>query len=85
MSKGVLGVIKRLVENPLAQRLLAGEFTEGDTIRVDAQNGELVFERARAATAVSVRRRVRTRRAIQTRWRRPRQPGAIGTSCRPSS
>ena len=41
--------LQRLVENPLAQRLLAGEFAEGDTIRVDAQNGELVFERAEAA------------------------------------
>ena len=36
--------LQRLVENPLAQRLLQGEFAEGDTIRVDAQNGELVFE-----------------------------------------
>ena len=26
--------------------LLAGEFEDGDTIRVDAQNGELVFDRA---------------------------------------
>jgi ATP-dependent Clp protease ATP-binding subunit ClpB len=38
--------IQRLVENPLALRLLEGEFGEGDAIRVDAQNGELVFERA---------------------------------------
>ncbi len=38
--------LQRLVENPLAQRLLAGEFAEGDTIRADAQNGELVFEPA---------------------------------------
>jgi ATP-dependent Clp protease ATP-binding subunit ClpB len=41
--------LQRLVENPLAQRLLEGEFAEGDTIRVDAQDGELVFERAAAA------------------------------------
>jgi ATP-dependent Clp protease ATP-binding subunit ClpB len=44
--------LQRLIENPLAQRLLAGEFSEGDTIRVDAQNGELVFERAEAALTV---------------------------------
>ena len=44
--------LQRLVENPLAQRLLEGEFAEGDTIRVDAQNGELVFERAETAIAV---------------------------------
>jgi len=44
--------IQRLVENPLASRLLAGEFGEGDTIRVDAQNGQLVFERAAQSVAV---------------------------------
>lgn len=38
--------LQRLVENPLAQRLLEGEFAEGDTIRIDAQDGELAFERA---------------------------------------
>ena len=41
--------IQRLVENPLALRLLEGDFAEGDTIRVDAQNGELVFSRAGVA------------------------------------
>ncbi len=44
--------LQRLVENPLAQRLLAGEFAEGDTIRIDAQNGELAFERAPDRVAV---------------------------------
>jgi ATP-dependent Clp protease ATP-binding subunit ClpB len=38
--------LQRLVENPLALRLLEGDFAEGDTVRVDAENGELVFERA---------------------------------------
>jgi ATP-dependent Clp protease ATP-binding subunit ClpB len=38
--------IQRLVENPLALRLLEGEFSDGDTVRVDARDGELVFERA---------------------------------------
>ena len=38
--------IQRLVENPLAMRLLDGEFDDGDTIRVDARDGELVFEQA---------------------------------------
>ena len=41
--------LQRLVENPLALRLLEGEFAEGDTVRVDAQNGELVFVKAEAA------------------------------------
>ncbi|HEU4942733.1 MAG TPA: AAA family ATPase [Gaiellaceae bacterium] len=41
--------LQRLVENPLALRLLEGEFAEGDTVRADARDGELVFEKARAA------------------------------------
>jgi ATP-dependent Clp protease ATP-binding subunit ClpB len=41
--------LQRLVENPLALRLLEGDFAEGDTVRVDAENGELVFEKAAAA------------------------------------
>jgi ATP-dependent Clp protease ATP-binding subunit ClpB len=44
--------IQRLVENPLAKRLLVHEFTEGDTVMVDAADGELTFERAEAAAAV---------------------------------
>ena len=40
--------LQRLVENPLALRLLEGEFAEGDAIRVDVRDGELVFERAGA-------------------------------------
>ena len=44
--------LQRLVENPLAQRLLEGEFAEGDTIRVDAHGGELVFSRAQAPLPV---------------------------------
>ena len=44
--------LQRLVENPLAQRLLTGEFSDDDTIRIDAQDGELAFESAaRAAVA----------------------------------
>jgi ATP-dependent Clp protease ATP-binding subunit ClpB len=41
--------LQRMVENPLALRLLEGEFGEGDTVRVDARGGVLVFEKARAA------------------------------------
>jgi ATP-dependent Clp protease ATP-binding subunit ClpB len=40
--------IQRLVENPLALRLLEHEVTEGDTVVVDAKDGELAFERATA-------------------------------------
>jgi ATP-dependent Clp protease ATP-binding subunit ClpB len=41
--------IQRLVENALALRLLEGDFSEGDTVVVDATEGELVFEKAPAA------------------------------------
>jgi ATP-dependent Clp protease ATP-binding subunit ClpB len=38
--------IQRLLENPLAFRLLEGEFADGDSVRIDVHDGELVFERA---------------------------------------
>jgi len=41
--------IQRLLENPLALRLLEGDFAEGDRIHVDVSDGALVFEKARAA------------------------------------
>jgi ATP-dependent Clp protease ATP-binding subunit ClpB len=44
--------IQRLLENPLALRLLEGDFAEGDTIRADASDGELAFTRA-ASPAVA--------------------------------
>ncbi|MGH3035403.1 MAG: ATP-dependent Clp protease ATP-binding subunit, partial [Gaiellaceae bacterium] len=45
--------IQRLIENPLALRLLEGGLAEGDTVRVDARDGELVFEKAPAAEPVA--------------------------------
>ncbi len=38
-------VIQREVQDPLALALLRGEFAEGDTVRVDARDEEIVFER----------------------------------------
>ncbi len=46
--------LQRLVENPLALRLLEGEFHEGDTVEVDVADDELVFRKAEVATAASV-------------------------------
>ncbi|HEX7803098.1 MAG TPA: ATP-dependent chaperone ClpB [Pseudoxanthomonas sp.] len=37
--------IQQQLENPLAQKILAGEFANGDTIRVGASGGGLVFTR----------------------------------------
>jgi ATP-dependent Clp protease ATP-binding subunit ClpB len=44
--------IQRLVENPLALRLLEGDFADGDTIRVDGEDGEIRFEKLGEPVAV---------------------------------
>jgi len=41
--------IQRYLENGLAEDILAGRFGAGDTIRVDAGDGKLVFEKVQAA------------------------------------
>jgi ATP-dependent Clp protease ATP-binding subunit ClpB len=46
--------IQRLIENPLAVRLLEEDFEAGDTVFVDARDGELVFEKAPASEPVAV-------------------------------
>jgi ATP-dependent Clp protease ATP-binding subunit ClpB len=38
--------IRDLVENPLAKLLLAGDFTDGDTVKVDVKDGEIAFSAA---------------------------------------
>ena len=38
-------VIQKQLVDKLALKLLEGEFAEGDTVRVDAEDGELTFER----------------------------------------
>jgi ATP-dependent Clp protease ATP-binding subunit ClpC len=35
--------VQRFVEDPLAERILMGDFKSGETIYVDAQNGEMAF------------------------------------------
>jgi ATP-dependent Clp protease ATP-binding subunit ClpB len=40
--------IQRRVLDPLAMRVLQGEFTEGDTVRIDASGGELTFAKSEA-------------------------------------
>jgi ATP-dependent Clp protease ATP-binding subunit ClpB len=37
--------IQRLVQNPLAMRILEGDFDEGDTVRVDTEGGVLSFRK----------------------------------------
>jgi len=43
--------IQQQLENPLAQRILAGEFAPGDAIEVRNQDGRLAFERRAAAVS----------------------------------
>jgi ATP-dependent Clp protease ATP-binding subunit ClpB len=38
--------IQQQIENPLAQRILKGEFNPGDGIRATARDGQIVFNRA---------------------------------------
>jgi ATP-dependent Clp protease ATP-binding subunit ClpB len=45
-------VIQKQLVDKLALRLLEGEFGEGDTVRVDAADGELSFEKAAEASVV---------------------------------
>jgi hypothetical protein len=42
-ARSIKRAIQRLVLDPLAQKVLMGEFKEGDTAMVDAQDGKIVF------------------------------------------
>jgi ATP-dependent Clp protease ATP-binding subunit ClpB len=41
------GAIRAQMENPLAQQILAGKFAPGDTIKVDARDGQLEWQSVR--------------------------------------
>jgi ATP-dependent Clp protease ATP-binding subunit ClpB len=42
--------IQRLIQDPLAVKILAGEFKEGDLIKIDTEGDELTFSRSGAAS-----------------------------------
>jgi ATP-dependent Clp protease ATP-binding subunit ClpC len=44
--------IQRLIENPLSELLLRGDFKEGDTILITAENGKIVFRKKTKAEEV---------------------------------
>ncbi|HEX6205310.1 MAG TPA: ATP-dependent chaperone ClpB [Solirubrobacterales bacterium] len=46
-------VIQKQLVDKLALKILEGEFGEGDVVRVDAREGEIVFERAETPTAAA--------------------------------
>ena len=45
-------MIQKQLVDKLALKLLEGEFGPGDVVRVDAADGELVFEKAAAPVTV---------------------------------
>ena len=45
--------LQRLVENPLARQILAGDFLPGDQVRIDARDGQIVFEKGAESDPVA--------------------------------
>ena len=45
--------VERRIETPLSRRILAGEFTDGDYIRVVHSDGEYSFERTNVPEPVT--------------------------------
>lgn len=43
--------IQKSIESPLSEKILEGKYEEGDTIRVDAKAGEMVFRRSQKKTS----------------------------------
>jgi ATP-dependent Clp protease ATP-binding subunit ClpB len=43
--------IQRLIQDPLAVKILAGEFKEGDTVKVEVDDDDLSFTHGQAAVA----------------------------------
>ncbi|MBM4298233.1 MAG: hypothetical protein FJ143_10890 [Deltaproteobacteria bacterium] len=41
--------IQRMIQDPLAVKILAGEFSDGDCVRVDAEDDEVNFSHGKAA------------------------------------
>ncbi|TFB09150.1 ATP-dependent Clp protease ATP-binding subunit [Candidatus Atribacteria bacterium MT.SAG.1] len=38
-------IIERLIENPISEKILAGEFKDGDCVLVKAKNGKIIFSK----------------------------------------
>jgi len=45
--------LQRIIEDPLAEELLLGRFTQGDTIRVELEDGRVFFTKAKTSSAAS--------------------------------
>jgi ATP-dependent Clp protease ATP-binding subunit ClpB len=46
-------VIQKRLVDPLALAILQGEFREGDTVRADARDGDIVLEKADVAVVAA--------------------------------
>ena len=66
--------IQRLIENPLAKRILAGDFPPGSTVRVDLTGDELVFEARRSGRPAEATEERKTRGWTSSRSWRERRP-----------
>lgn len=62
--------IQKLIEDPLSEELLAGEWGEGDTVLCDVADGKFVFSHGTARS----RHRVRRARSVAIPPRRHRTP-----------
>ncbi|HEY7970808.1 MAG TPA: AAA family ATPase, partial [Candidatus Limnocylindrales bacterium] len=76
--------IQRLVENPLARALLKGEFSPGDTVKVDADavSGTLVFSTERSTVVADANARRDARAAGGEPESEEGEPVAAGTGGR---
>jgi len=45
-ARPMRGAVQRLVEAPLAERILSGEYGAGDEVAVDVEGGAVAFRRA---------------------------------------
>ena len=44
-ARPIKRTIQRLIEDPLSQQILSGEFGVGDTVKMDVLDGKVVFSR----------------------------------------
>ncbi len=47
--------IQSSIESPLSEKILEGKYQEGDTIKVDAKSGELIFKNSKKISSKSVK------------------------------
>jgi ATP-dependent Clp protease ATP-binding subunit ClpA len=44
-ARPIKRTIQRMIEDPLSMKILNGEFSEGDTIKMDVSDGTIVFRK----------------------------------------